>query len=81
MVLYQAGKLNLPNVIYDNIYSDTIKTIFLKIIDLSSIHNQSYLYFLALCTLPPYTCYIIINRLYGDNIPMKYSYLQAHIDL
>ena len=45
MVLYQAGKLNLSHVIYDNIYSDTIKTIFLKIIDLNCIHNQSSLYF------------------------------------
>ena len=41
MVLYQAGKLNLSNVIYDNIYIGTIKTIFLKVIDLNSTHNQS----------------------------------------
>ena len=55
--------------------------IFLKNFDLSSMHNQSYLFFLfflftvlwhkALCLLIPVVNY---NRLYGDNIPMRYSY-------
>ena len=72
MVLYQAGKLNLPT------YSATIKIIFLKIIDLSSIHNQSYLYFGTMHIASLYLLYNDKQTIWRQHTHEK-SYLQAKL--